>query len=310
MASSFICHEFIQRGLLLSGDRARHYPFAFASSPPTPSSQDGYRNVFGAAQGLLLPNVLGAMNCRPMPSVEFQHSVCEPGYPVSVVLADDECMFRTSLRHLLTVPPSVIKDVYGVDVGPGFQVVGEAGSGEETIAVVQAVKPDLLILDLSMPRMSGLEALGELRACRDSMRTIMLVGTIDRPQLLTAVQLGIGGLVIKDSATELLFEAMTSVMGGRYWLGQTLISDLVELVRILSVTSGSAGTKRPALTPREREVLALVVDGCTNKEIALKFAVSEETIKHHLTRMFAKVGASSRLELAMMSTQNGRAAAL
>src|SRR5467141_4641064 len=93
------------------------------------------------------------------------------GRPVSVVLADDECMFRVSLRHLLTVPPSVIKDVYGVHVGPGFQVVGEAGSGEETISVVQSVKPDLLLLDLSMPRMSGLEAICPLHTSPDRMRT-------------------------------------------------------------------------------------------------------------------------------------------
>src|SRR3977135_1261691 len=97
-----------------------------------------------------------------------------PRRPVTVGLADDECMFRASLRHLLTAPPSVIKDVYGVHVGPGFEAVGAAGSGEETVSVVQSVTPDLLLLDLSMPRMTGLEALCELQAFRDSMRTIML----------------------------------------------------------------------------------------------------------------------------------------
>src|SRR5438093_11926925 len=94
-----------------------------------------------------------------------------PARPVTVVLADDEGLFRASLRHLLTAPPAVIKDVYGVHVGPGFEVVGEAGSGEETVAVVKAAKPDLLLLDLSMPRMSGLAALAELEAHLDSTRT-------------------------------------------------------------------------------------------------------------------------------------------
>src|SRR5207253_10567082 len=102
---------------------------------------------------------------------------------------------------------------------------------------------------------------------------------------------------------------VVAVMGGRYWSGQTLTSDLVDLVRTLSQPSGpTPNQSRPSLTPREREVLALVVAGCTNKEIAQKFSVSEETIKHHLTRMFDKVGASNRLELAMKATQSGLAA--
>ena len=208
-------------------------------------------------------------------SVDPPHRRCASDRPITVVLADDECMFRASLRQLLTAPPPIIKEVYGVDVGPGFEVVGEAGSGEETIAVVRSVKPDLLLLDVSMPRKSGLEALAEMQACRDGVRTIVLAGTIERPHLLTAVQLHVHGLVVKDSTTELLFEAIVSVMGGRHWLGHTLVSDLVELVRTFSQKPSSPDAKpRVTLTPREREVLALVVAGCTNKEIATQFTVS------------------------------------
>jgi DNA-binding NarL/FixJ family response regulator len=214
-------------------------------------------------------------------------------------------MFRTSLRHLLTAPPSVIEEVYGVAVGAGFEVVGEAGSGEETVAVVHSVKPDLLLLDLSMPRMSGLDALGELAPLRETLCTILLAGAIEKTHLLTAVQLGIRGIVVKDSTTELLFEAIVSVMGGRSWLGQTVVSDLIELVRTLSQASTSGGRQGLGLTRREREVLTLVISGCTNRQIATQFSVSEETIKHHLTRMFDKVGASNRLELAMKATQSG-----
>jgi len=224
------------------------------------------------------------------------------------VLADDECMFRSSLRHLLTAPPAVVAEVYGVQVGSGFDVVGEAGSGEETIAIVTAVKPDLLLLDLSMPRLSGLEALSELEAHRVSMRTILLSGMIDRAHLLTAVKLGVRGLVMKDAPTESFFEAIVAVMSGRFWLGQSLVDDLVELVRSLTQSHGSDGTKpRLSLTPRQREVLGLVVAGHTNREIATKFSVSEETVKHHLTRMFNKVGASNRLDLAMKATRDGLA---
>jgi len=233
------------------------------------------------------------------------------GRPVRLVLADHQSIFRASLRQLLAVPPSVIHEVYGVDVGAGFQVVGEAGTGEETVKVVEAVKPDLLFLDLSMPRMSGFDALRELESCRDDLRTILLAATINKTHLLTAVQLGVRGLVLKDSTTELLFEAIVCVMAGQYWLGQTLVTDLVEMVRPLIQSSRAAGGKLAfGLTCREREVLTKVIAGHSNKEIAQQCAVSEETIKHHLTRMFDKVGASNRLELAMVATQRGLASTM
>jgi DNA-binding NarL/FixJ family response regulator len=222
-----------------------------------------------------------------------------------VVLADDECLFRASLRQLLSVPPTAIRDVYGVDVGPGFQVVGEAATGEDAVKVVQSGRPDLLLLDLSMPRMSGLDALRELEPFRDSVRTILLAGVIERGDLLTAVQLGVRGLLLKEATTELLFEAIMWVLAGRSWVGQTLVTDLLESVRPLIRPSNPADRLPWKLTNRERQVMAMVASGCSNKEIARTFGVSEETIKHHLTRMFAKVGASNRLELAMLATQHG-----
>jgi two-component system, NarL family, nitrate/nitrite response regulator NarL len=223
--------------------------------------------------------------------------------PIRVVLSDDECLFRASLRQLLAVPAPVIKEVYGVEVGAGFEVVGEAGSGEETVRVVRSVLPDLLLLDLSMPRLSGLEALRELGSSCEPMRTILLAGTIDRTQLLTALHMGVRSLLLKDVTTEVLFEAMVCVMSGRYWLGQTLVSDLVETVRPLIEPSTMARRPLDTLTPRERDVLRMVASGCSNKEIARQCAISEQTIKHHLTRMFDKVGVSNRLELAMVASQ-------
>ena len=223
-----------------------------------------------------------------------------------MVLADNHSIFRASLRQLLSVPPRTIKEVYSVDVGTGFQVVGEAGTGEETVRIVESVQPDLLLLDLSMPRMSGLEALGELKSHTDRMRTVLLAATIDRPHLLTAVQLGVRGLILKNSTTEVLFDAIVSVLAGQYFLGRELITDFMETVRPLIDSSRAQGGKLAfGLTPREREVLALVADGCANKEIARQCSVSEETVKHHLTRIFGKVGASNRTELAMLATRNG-----
>jgi two-component system nitrate/nitrite response regulator NarL len=229
-----------------------------------------------------------------------------PGKATRVVLADNHSIFRASLRQLLSAPPLTIKEVYSVDVGTGFQVVGEAASGEDTVRIVESVAPDLLLIDPAMPRMSGLEALGDLQRHNDRMRTILLAATIEKPQLLTAVQLGVRGLILKDSTTEVLFEAIVSVLAGQYFLGRALITDFIETVKPLIDSSRAQGGKLAyGLTPREREVFTLVSTGCANKEIARQCAVSEETVKHHLTRIFDKVGVSNRTELAMLAARNG-----
>jgi DNA-binding NarL/FixJ family response regulator len=225
---------------------------------------------------------------------------------VRVVLSDDESLFRACLRHLFEVPARVISDVYGVRVGSDFQVVGEAGTGEDLVRVIRSTEPDLVILEPDMPRMSGLEALRELRAGRINVRAALLADRIDRTQLLSAIQLGVRGFVLKDSTTTELFEAIVSVMADNYWLERTLMTDLVEWVGTLTQQRDHAAWRlASSLTRRQREVLMMVSAGYPNKDIASRFSVSEETIKHHLTRIFEKVGASNRLELAMVATQCG-----
>lgn len=226
--------------------------------------------------------------------------------PVRVVLADRQGLFRTSLRHLLDVPPTVLKDVYGVDVWPGFRVLGEAGSGEEAVMLVRSLEPDLLLLNLSLPRMSGLEVVRQLEPSRNKLRVVLLADTFTRAELLTAIQFDVGGLVLKDSSTALLFEAIMHVMQGGRWLGKMLVTDLVQVVQQLMHSSGAAGGSFVfGLTPREYEVLRLVAGGHGNRAIAQACGVSEETVKHHVTRIFRKVGASNRAQLALVAVQCG-----
>jgi DNA-binding NarL/FixJ family response regulator len=170
---------------------------------------------------------------------------------------------------------------------------------------VQRLQPDLALLDISMPRMSGLEALRDLRPNLGRTRVVMLSAAIEQSALLTSIRLGARAVVQKDSATEVLFDAMVRVLAGQSWIGPGLVSELVDMVRVLAEREQGTRGRPFGLTPREREVLALVVEGCPNKEIASRCAVSEETIKHHLTRMFDKVGASNRLELAMTARSSG-----
>ena len=246
------------------------------------------------------------MECVSLGSAYDRVDVERATRPARVVIADAESMFRASLRQLLAVPPSVVQEVYAVDVGSGFEVVGEGSSGQETVEIVLTARPDLLLLDVSLPRRSGLEALRDLQSCNGLPHTIILSATLDKPQLVTAIQLGARGVVRKDAATELLFEAMARVMAGASWVDQPLMSDLLDVVRTLPHPSCGAGGKQPfGLTRRQREVLSLVGEGCNNREIAQRFAVSEMTVKHHLTRIFEKVGAENRVELAFTAARHG-----
>ena len=231
-------------------------------------------------------------------------STVAPAAAARVVIADDENIFRASLRRLLELPSSIVAATFGVEIGSGFEVVGEAGSGQETVEVVQSTQPDLMLLDVCMPRRSGLEALRELQGS-DQPHTVILSGALDAEQLVTAIQLGARGVVRKDSPTERLFAAMTSVVAGASWVDQTLTSDLLDAVRMAAHPRRGLPAPPFGLTRREREVVALVIEGCNNREIAQRFAVTRETVKHHLTRIFDKVGAANRVELALVATRHG-----
>ena len=207
--------------------------------------------------------------------------------PVRVLIADDHPIFRDGLRRLL-------------EAEPWLQVVGEAADGSEAIALAKQLQPDVLLLDLAMPRVPGLEALREMSRASSPVRTILLTASAERAQILEALQLGARGIVLKESATQVLFKSIRAVMAGQYWVERESVADLKDVV--LKDVGGDGGeASRYGLTPREAQIVAAIVEGCSNKEIAEKFSVREDTVKHHLTSIFAKLGVSTRLELALFA---------
>jgi len=211
---------------------------------------------------------------------------------IRILIADDHAIFRDGLRRLL-------------EAEPDLRVVGEAADGDEAVNLTRQLKPDVLLLDLAMPRTPGMEALEELSKSSTPVRTILLTAGVERAQIVEALQLGARGVVMKESATQVLLKAVHAVMKGDYWVGRESVSDLVKTLRELSPSAPAAPHKNKfGLTPREFEVISAIVAGYSNKDIAQKFSISEQTVKHHLTNIFDKLGVSSRLELALFAVNH------
>ena len=206
-----------------------------------------------------------------------------------IVIADDHPIFRDGLKRLLESERE-------------FKVVGEACEGIDAVTLVQQLKPDVLLLDLAMPRRAGLDALREMGNEPVSPRVILLTAAAEKHQIVEALQLGARGVVLKDSATQILLKSIRAVMSGEYWVGRESVSNLVQYLRNLVDSSvNDPRKKKYGLTPRELEVISAVVAGFANKEIAQHFKISEDTVKHHLSNIFDKLGVSTRLELALFA---------
>jgi DNA-binding NarL/FixJ family response regulator len=209
--------------------------------------------------------------------------------PVRILIADDHPIFRDGLRRLL-------------EAEPGLQVIGEAADGSEAVALAAQLTPDILLLDLAMPHVPGMETLRELAISKSPVRTILLTASVERPQILEALQLGARGVVLKESATQVLLKSIAAVMAGSYWVGKESVPDLKELV--LDRAAPEQPAERYGLTRREMQMVAAIVEGSSNREIAQKFNVREDTVKHHLTSIFSKLGVSTRLGLALFAIEH------
>ena len=196
-----------------------------------------------------------------------------------VLLVDDHPMISTALEALLRNTP--------------FEIVGVAGSGEQAAEDIERLAPDIVLLDLQLPRGSGMDVLRTLRREHKRTRVILLTAAIDDASLMEAKALHVQGIVLKSSDPAYLFECLARVRHGGQWLDP-------EITERLDRLSDTLGQSDPApLAPRERELIKLVRNGLRNREIAEKLGVTEGTIKVYLHTVFQKLGVSSRTELAI-----------
>ena len=203
---------------------------------------------------------------------------------IKVLIADDHAFFRDGLRKLL-------------EDAADISVVGEASNGDQCIKMLDKFKPDILLLDLRMPEKDGLAVLTEVNFESLPTRVIVLTAAeVDR-DVVRAMRLGARGVVLKQSASDLLLKSIRQVHDGEIWLDNRMTAEVIDAFK-KSAESGQRREK-PLLSDREKEVVQLVVQGFRNREIGEKLFISEQTVKNHLHNIFDKLGVSDRLELAL-----------
>jgi DNA-binding NarL/FixJ family response regulator len=216
---------------------------------------------------------------------------------IRIVVADDHPIFRDGLCKLLALEED-------------FEVIAQAQDGREVLEILQQCEPDILLLDLKMPGLDGLGTLQRLQQSRNKTRVIVLTASDDKNEFVQAMKLGTSGIVLKQTATELLIKSIRKVHAGEIWLDSHTTAAVIrqfvaaEEPPAPPVSQPTRDRERSPLSQREREIVALVAQGFKNKEMAEKMFISEQTVKNHLHNIFDKLGVSDRLELALYAIHN------
>jgi NarL family two-component system response regulator LiaR len=209
---------------------------------------------------------------------------------IRVLIADDQPVVRQGLRTFLALHDDI-------------EVVGEAEDGERALEAVAALAPDVVLMDLVMPRLDGIAAIERLRALGSPARVIVLTSFLDEDKVLPAVRAGAAGYLLKDAEPAELVRAIRTVDGGEALLHPAVAA---RVLRELAADDGRA-RRHELLTPREREVLALLARGRANKAIALDLGVAEKTVKTHVGNILGKLGLSDRTQAALYAVREGLA---
>jgi len=207
---------------------------------------------------------------------------------IRLVVADDHPVVRDGLTAILSTQSD-------------FEVVGEAGTGREAVEQVTALEPDVVLLDLEMPELDGVEALRQMLGCCPKVRVIVFTAFDTDERILAAVQAGAQGYLLKGVPREELFNAVRVVHQGGSLLQPVVASKLLRQVSHQHQVQSEPET----LTPRELEVLQLVAQGLQNKEIATELVISQRTVKFHVSSIMGKLGAGNRTEAVAMAAQQG-----
>jgi len=203
---------------------------------------------------------------------------------IRVLLADDHDVVRRGLTALL-------------DGASGFAVVGAASDGEEAVALAAAQEPDVVLMDLSMPGVDGIEATRRLTAARPDARVVVLTSFSDRERILDALDAGAVGYLLKDAEPDELLRGIEAAARGE--------SPLAPKAARAVLTARAESRPTTELTTREQEVLALLAEGLANKQIARRLGIAEKTVKAHLTSVFQRIGVTDRTQAALWAHRQG-----
>jgi two-component system response regulator DegU len=205
--------------------------------------------------------------------------------PIKVLIADDHAMFREALRVRLTQES-------------GIQVVGEATQGDEALSMAEALEPDILLLDIRMPKVDGLTVLPKIREKSPRTKVLILSAFFDDDLIIEAMQNGAKGYLLKDATYKDLIKAICATHAGELWVERKVLTQLLEsLFQKVNDLHVPISEIRENLTEREQEIVKWVIHGMTNKEIAGQLGISDKTVKTHLSNIFSKLKVSRRLEL-------------